>query len=136
MSLPPGLTADEVTIGSDPRLPGQLLLYPGQPADHLYSTTDGGATWRQPLCPGALKGACPSAVIDNVPSAPGSPMACTLMAFTRSTAAATRPGRASPSATICRCRPTAIRILAADPACRRPDLRAGQHPHGRGAGFP
>ena len=57
------------TLGIDPHLPGLLLArVPAAPAPtrHRYVSADAGRTWRPVACPGALGGACPLTVVDNV----------------------------------------------------------------------
>ncbi len=69
VQLPTGLNVANLQIGTDPHLPGQLLLYPvwgsGPATPYIYGTMDGGSTWRHVACPGVLDGTCPKAVITN-----------------------------------------------------------------------
>ena len=65
VDLPPGGTA----LGTDPRLPGLLVVRPvapGIPPDRRYVSADHGGTWRAIVCPGDLRGECPALVLDNV----------------------------------------------------------------------
>ncbi len=137
LSLPPGVQAVDVSIGLDSRLPGQLLLSPmadsGQPADRLYGTTDGGATWRQLLCPGVLRGACPSAVIDN---ALGDGQSYGLYADGIHAFSGAGPaGPRLPISDDLPLPPNAIRVLVADPHSGAPIFVLGNTPTAPGLVF-
>jgi hypothetical protein len=66
---PPSGLSGNFQISTDIHLPDMLIVQPADnrsnPADHIYVTADGGATWVRRACPGALHGACPTAVVDN-----------------------------------------------------------------------
>ena len=57
-------------LSVDSHLPGAIVLrgvnVAGIPADRRWVSLDHGATWRQTVCPGDLRGACPAYTLDNV----------------------------------------------------------------------
>jgi len=67
LPVPHGLQTFAVT--TDAHEPGLLVgttADDGIPADRVYLSSDQGQSWRIATCPGALHGACPFAVVDNV----------------------------------------------------------------------
>ena len=57
-------------LSVDPHLPGAIVLstvkVPGVPTDRRWASLNRGTTWRQTVCPGDLRGACPFYALDNV----------------------------------------------------------------------
>ena len=122
--FPVKLPQDGATLGADPRLPGLLvarLIDPAIPLDRRYVSADHGGTWRAILCPGDLRGECPSPSWTTCSGRAG-PTASTRTGCMRSPAAGRRvrgwrspPGCPAPRRTGCTYRAGASR--ATRPTC-------------------
>ena len=57
-------------LSIDPHLPGAIVLravhVAGVPTDRRWTSLDHGPTWKQTVCPGDLRGTCPTYTLDNV----------------------------------------------------------------------
>ena len=57
-------------LATDPHLPGAAVLtvlnVPGVPPDRRWASLDHGATWKRTVCPGDLRGTCPTYTLNNV----------------------------------------------------------------------
>ena len=57
-------------LSVDTHLPGAIVLrgtnVAGVPADRRWVSRDRGTTWKQTVCPGDLRGTCPTYTLDNV----------------------------------------------------------------------